>query len=163
MSDSYNKSYSGDQGDLYTERKSYIAKTTKSSSLQKAAEYSDPQNKTKILFVDDELLICNMAAEFLEFFGFDVDVFVDSGKALENFAVKSKSYDIVITDMVMPVMSGFDFLSEIVKIRSDIPKILCTGYSDQFEELKNSEIGIDAVFRKPYHFEYLIEEIRKLV
>ena len=118
--------------------------------------------KIKILF-DDEHIICTMAAEILDFFGFDIDVFEDSKKALEAFKANAKSYNIVITDQAMPGLTGFDLLSEIIKIRNDIPKILCTGYSNQFEALKNNVIGIDALFRKPYHFEDLIEEIRKLV
>lgn len=119
--------------------------------------------KTKILFVDDEHIICTMAAEILEFFGYEIDVFEESKAALESFQKNPDFYDIVVTDQTMPQLSGYEMLSEIIKIRKNIPKILCTGYNDQFEDLKKNVIGIDALFRKPYHFEDLIEEIKKLV
>ncbi len=119
--------------------------------------------KTKVLFVDDEHIICTMASEILELFGYEIDIFEESKAALESFKKKPDFYDIVVTDQTMPQLSGYEMLSEIIKIRKNIPKILCTGYSDQFEDLKKNVIGIDALFRKPYHFEDLIEEIKKLV
>lgn len=123
----------------------------------------DASGKTKILFVDDEHLICIMASEILEYFGYKTDIFENSELALQSFKKNPHSYDIVVTDQTMPGLSGYDMLSEMLKIRKKIPKILCTGYSDQFNDLKNNVIGIDALFRKPYHFEDLIEEIKKLV
>lgn len=120
-------------------------------------------DKKKIIFVDDEHIICTMAEDIMPFFGFDIDVFEDSVRALEKFKENPHSYDIIVTDQSMPSINGFELLSQIIKIRADIPKILCTGYCDQFEELKKNEIGIDALYRKPYHFEDLIDEIRKLV
>lgn len=119
--------------------------------------------KTKILFVDDEHIICTMASEIIEFFGYEIDIFEESRQALKSFLKDPDLYDIVISDQTMPDLTGYELLSEISKIRKDIPKILCTGYSDQFEDLKKNAIGIDALFRKPYHFEDLIEEIKKLV
>ncbi|MBI9098995.1 MAG: response regulator [Spirochaetaceae bacterium] len=123
----------------------------------------DESGKIKILFIDDENLICTMAGDVLEFFGFNVETFKDSSQALECFKSNPRQYDIIVTDQKMPGMTGYEMLSRISEIRDDIPKILCTGYSEEVDDFKNSLIGIDAFFLKPYHFEDLIEQINKLV
>lgn len=119
--------------------------------------------KSKILFVDDEEVICSMAAEFLEMQGFIVDTYEDSREAFDAFCRDPDDFDIVITDQVMPKMTGIELLKNIIGIRSAIPRILCTGFSEELNHKDEKEVGIDAFFMKPYRFEDLIGQIKKLV
>lgn len=119
--------------------------------------------KKRILFIDDEELICTMAVDFLELLGFEIITYEDSLEALADFSVDPSRYDIVISDQTMPGISGFDLLSRIGEIRCDIPRILCTGYSDYLGTLDREQTGIDAFFIKPYRFDELVGQIQKLV
>ena len=119
--------------------------------------------RTRILFIDDEELICTMAEDFLELQGYDIETYEDSLEALAAFSIDPSGYDIVVSDQTMPGISGFDLLSRIGEIRRDIPRILCTGYSDYLGALDREQTGIDAFFIKPYRFDELIGQIQKLV
>lgn len=120
-------------------------------------------HKHKILFVDDESVICTMAADFLELHGFEVETYEDSSEALSAFSSDPSDYDIVITDQTMPGLSGCELLERIKGIRGDIPQILCTGYSENLGCLNKKDSHIDAFFMKPYRFDELIGQIEKLV
>ena len=75
----------------------------------------------------------------------------------EEFSLRSKlisiknpeTYDLIITDMTMPLMTGKELAGELKKTRSDIPIIICTGFSDQIDEKEAKEIGINAFVMKP--------------
>lgn len=117
----------------------------------------------RVLFIDDEEMICTMANDYFEMNGYDINAYGESLKALDAFVESPLKFDIIVTDQTMPGITGYELLSRISDIRSDIPKILCTGYSEQVDELKKNIIGINAFFHKPYHFEDLIDQIEKLV
>ena len=71
-------------------------------------------------------------------------------------------FDIIITDMNMPGMAGDVFLTEVKKINSDIPIILCTGFSDTMTEEKASSMGISAYMMKPVQMDDLCLKIRQV-
>lgn len=121
------------------------------------------KERKHILFVDDETVICTMAAEFLEMQGFLVDTYEDSREAWDAFQREPDDFDIIVTDHVMPQLSGVELLKKIIGLRKDIPRILCTGFSEELNNKEKDEVGIDAFFIKPYHFSDLIGQIEKLV
>jgi len=82
----------------------------------------------RILFVDDEEDVVFSGKKMLERLGYDVIACRDGSEALELFSATPERFDLVITDQNMPNMSGTELTREIMKIRSDIPVILCTGY-----------------------------------
>ena len=88
-----------------------------------------PSGTERILFVDDELPIAKMGSQILERLGYQVTVRTSSVEALELFRSKPDDFDLVITDMTMPNMTGDELAMELIAFRSDIPVILCTGYS----------------------------------
>ena len=83
--------------------------------------------------------------------------------ALELFRAKPDEFDIVITDMTMPNMTGDNLAVELMKIRPDIPVILCTGYSKEISSETASEIGIKAFAYKPVVKADLAKTIRKVL
>jgi signal transduction histidine kinase/CheY-like chemotaxis protein len=122
-----------------------------------------PSGTESILFVDDELPIANMGSQLLERLGYRVTVRTSSVEALELFRSKPDDFDLVITDMTMPNMSGDQLGVELMKMRSDIPVILCTGYSNKISEEIAKEIGIKAFAYKPIVKADLAETVRKVL
>jgi CheY-like chemotaxis protein len=81
--------------------------------------------------------------------GYEVVARTSSIEALQLFRVQAGKFDLVITDQTMPNMTGADMAREMMRIRPDIPVILCTGYSEIISEAKARAIGIRKFIMKP--------------
>ena len=103
----------------------------------------------RILFVDDEEMLLELGKEILESLGHAVTVRKSSREALVTFQNQPDLFDVVITDQTMPEMTGFDLAREILRIRADIPIILCTGYSSLVNEKEARNCGITEFVMKP--------------
>ena len=130
---------------------------------EEASVESLPTGKESILFVDDDLSIIDIGRRVLERLGYQVVEKTSSIEALELFKLKAKAFDLVITDMTMPNMMGDKLAEELMKIRSDIPIILCTGYSEHISEEKAKEMGIRCFVMKPLIMRDLANTIRKVL
>lgn len=119
-----------------------------------------PTGKERILFVDDEVQIAKMASRVLDQLGYSVTTKTCSIEALELFRSKPNDFDLVISDVTMPKMTGDQLSKELIMIRPDIPIILCTGYSKNISVKKSSEIGVKAFAYKPIVKEDLAKTIR---
>jgi PAS domain S-box-containing protein len=115
----------------------------------------------RILFVDDEHALVEIAKDILERLGYEVVTRTSSVEALELFRAQADNYDLVITDMTMPNMTGDKLSRELMKIRSDIPIILCTGYSERISEEKAKSMGIREFVMKPLVMKDLAKTVRK--
>ncbi len=115
----------------------------------------------KILLVDDEEAIINIEKQILERLGYHVTISRKSTDALERFKTRPEDFDLVISDMTMPKMTGIRLTREIKKIRPEIPVILCTGYSTQIDKDKSKVIGIQELLTKPVGIREMAEAIRK--
>ena len=102
-----------------------------------------------ILFVDDEVMVVEMGRETLKRLGYRVTTRTSSIEALELFRVKPGEFDLVITDQTMPNMTGDNLAVELLRIRPDIPIILCTGFSHAITPEKASALGIREFVMKP--------------
>ncbi len=122
-----------------------------------------PTGKERVLFIDDEPLLADMGKAMLERLGYTVTVRKSSLEALEAFRAQPDKFDIVITDQTMPEMTGAHMAKEILLIRSDIPIILCTGYSTSISEKKAKEIGIKEFALKPLIKKDIAILIRKVL
>ncbi len=109
-----------------------------------------PTGNEKILFIDDEPSIVNMARQMLERLGYEVVTKISSIEALELFRSKPDQFDLIITDMTMPSMTGDKLVKEILNIRPDMPTIISTGFSDNIDADKIKEIGTTDYFEKPF-------------
>ncbi|MFH2058651.1 MAG: PAS domain S-box protein [Pseudomonadota bacterium] len=121
-----------------------------------------PNGTESIMVVDDEESILFSTRELLEDCGYQVKTFPDGCQAYEEFKKAPYRYDLIVTDMTMPKMTGDDLAIEVLKLRPDLPVILCTGYSDLITQDRALEIGIRRYLQKPiysYDFTVLIRSI----
>lgn len=122
-----------------------------------------PTGTERILFVDDEAPIAKMCGLGLERRGYKVTTRTSSVEALELFKSKPNDFNLVISDMTMPNMSGDNLALELMKIRPDIPVILCTGYSKKISEKIAIDMGIRALVYKPIIHADLAKTIRNVL
>jgi len=129
------------------------------------ADQSDPiqGGSEKILLVDDEEIIVKTEKQLLDRLGYHVSIRTGSIDALEAFKARPDDFDLIVTDMTMPNMTGVQLAEEIKKIRPDIPIILCTGFSYQINEAKSNALGIQAFLMKPVIFKNIANTIRKVL
>ena len=117
----------------------------------------------RILFVDDEEPLVFMAHQILERLGYQVTTRTSSVEALEAFRTKPDAFDLVITDMTMPNMTGVELTSRLKEIRADIPIIICTGFSEVMDKNRAKALGIRAYVMKPIVKEAIARTIRKVI
>ena len=130
-------------------------------------EIKPPQNlptgNERILFVDDEHALAEIGKKSLEHLGYRVETRTSSIEALALFQESPDMFDLIITDMTMPQITGEKLAGEIIKIRDDIPIIICSGYSDDLTEDRAGKIGISAFLMKPLVIRDLATAIRKVL
>ena len=122
-----------------------------------------PTGTERILLVDDEAMVARMQERLLESLGYDVTTETDSHHALETFAADPEAYDLVLTDMTMPRMNGATLAQHILRVRPDMPVILCTGFSELINETKALAIGVKSFAMKPLLRKSIAETIRKVL
>ena len=122
-----------------------------------------PTGSESILLIDDESAIVDVGKQILERLGYSVTAKTSSTEALELFKTGPDSVDLVITDMNMPNMSGDRLSVELLKIRPDIPIVLCTGYSKNLSPETAREIGVKAFVMKPLVRAELAKTVRNVL
>jgi len=121
------------------------------------------QGSGHIMVLDDEDDILEISQVMLEKQGYQVSAFKDGISALDAFNKDPGLFDLIVTDMAMPKMTGAEFSVKILDIRKDIPIVLCTGYSDNFDAEMAHEIGIKQYVQKPVIWQDLSAHIRELL
>jgi len=109
-----------------------------------------PRGNERILLVDDEEFIVKAVQNMLQHLGYKVTTLMDNREALKLFSAAPSQFDLVITDQTMPFMTGEDLGKELMRIRPDIPIILCTGYSDLISSEKAMAMGFRGFIMKPF-------------
>jgi len=122
-------------------------------------EISLSKGKGHILFVDDDAQICDSQKKALELIGYTVTAIQDSRAAEEIVSKNPDQFDVVILDLNMPQLNGFELAERIFKIRSNIPAILTTGFAELIDHKKIEELGFQALLLKPYR----IDDISSLI
>lgn len=117
-----------------------------------------------ILAVDDEEFVIEMLKDILEdCLGAKVVAFTNPILALRAFNKNPESFDLVISDVKMPEMSGVQMTSKMKDLKSDIPIIITTGFAEKQEEALLEDSGVEAFIRKPFKQEKLVDTINKLL
>ena len=129
----------------------------------KESEEPLPTGSERILFIDDEEVLLEIGSQILEQLGYEVVPEKSSVRALELFRAEPDRFDLVITDMTMPHMTGDKLARKLMKIRPHIPIILCTGHSVLVSEKKAEEIGIKAFVMKPLVMRNFAETVRNVL
>ena len=122
-----------------------------------------PRGREHILFVDDEPPLARMGRKILERLGYTVTARTSSVEALELFRSRPDDFHLIITDMTMPNMTGDQLAIEMMKIRKDIPVIICSGYSKKVSDETAFLIGIKAFIYKPVVKADLAKTVRKVI
>ena len=117
----------------------------------------------RILFVDDEEEIIQVGRRMLQRLGYMVVAEQNSENALELFKADPERFDLIITDMTMPNLTGDMLAQELMAVRPDIPIILCTGYTDRLSEDEAGQMGIKAFVYKPLRIWDLSVTIREIL
>jgi signal transduction histidine kinase/ActR/RegA family two-component response regulator len=123
----------------------------------------NPRGTERILFIDDEESLVEWGETFLKRLGYDVIAMNDSAEALHIFASDPSRFDLVITDQTMPGITGSHLARELLKIRPDIPIILCTGHSDVVSPEEAKQAGIKEFLMKPVAGQALAKVIRNVL
>ena len=103
----------------------------------------------RVLIVDDEKLLAESIKGLLKQLGYEAEVSTNPEEALSLFSLHPNHFDLVITDMTMPVMTGDVLAGEILKIRQTMPIILCTGFSEKIDRVRSAGLGIRKYILKP--------------
>jgi len=117
--------------------------------------------KEHVLVVDDEEQVLNIVTSILTGLGYTVTSKSSSQEALSLFMEAKDDFDLLITDYIMPLMTGVDLCAQIKKVRPDLPVILCTGYSEQVNEEVLKKAGVDEFFLKPVTLQGLAQVVRQ--
>jgi CheY-like chemotaxis protein len=115
--------------------------------------------------VDDEPALAMATKQMLEHLGYEVDYRTSGTEALEAFRdrFKEKPFDLVITDMTMPHMTGVDLARELLRLQPGLSVILCTGFSEKMDAGKAESLGIQGLLMKPVVLRELSGMIRKVL
>ncbi len=122
-----------------------------------------PTGKEQILIVDDEENLAELTKMRVERLGYQAIAETSSKKALELFKSQPDFFDLVISDQTMPELTGETLAKEILKIRKNMPIIICSGYSSKIDAVKSDFSGIKAFMTKPFDNTELAETIRKVL
>jgi PAS domain S-box-containing protein len=143
--------------------KVYLPSVKRTPATQVRTEGPLPSGNERILFVDDEPALVNIGKQTLESLGYEVTDRTSSIEALELFKAKPNGFDLVITDMTMPNLSGDELAKEMIRINPQTPVILCTGYSARIDQQKAKAMGIRALITKPMLKRDIAETTRKVL
>ncbi|MDY6989053.1 MAG: ATP-binding protein [Thermodesulfobacteriota bacterium] len=122
-----------------------------------------PSGTERILFVDDEDFQVDLGKQILERLGYKVVTEIDSPKALELFRASPHAFDLVITDMTMPNLTGIDLARKLLAIRPGIAIIITTGYSEELSPEKAEVLGIKALAMKPLLIRDIANKVREVL
>ncbi len=139
-----------------------IEKGSETKNIQNNDKELPLSGNEKIMVVDDEELIIESCKAILENYGYQVKTFANAVDALEAFKSNSDKFDLIITDMTMPGLTGDKFAIEILKIKPGFPVILCSGFSDSLSPAKALKLGIRYFVQKPVRNQDLMVIIRNI-
>ncbi len=122
-----------------------------------------PSGNEKILLVDDEKDLVAIWSQMLDTLGYDVTGAVGSANALKIFQRSPEEFDLVVTDLNMPEMAGDSLARELVRIRPDVPIIICTGFTRRLDPKQAQMTGVRKVILKPLTMDALAQSVREVL
>lgn len=114
----------------------------------------------KVLIVDDEELIRNVIKEYLQLNDYEYDEASDGSDAI--LKVKNDNFDIIIMDIMMPKMDGYEAVKKIREFNKNIPVIMLSARSDEYDKLMGFDLGVDDYVTKPFSPKELIARIKAI-
>ena len=118
--------------------------------------------KPTIMVVDDEAPLAHYLNELLSNKGYQVSLFTDSQEALQAFQTNPDAYDLVVTDQVMPHLTGAEMAEKMLQLHSNLPVIICSGNHTLSSDVIK-KLGIKKLLQKPISARDLLDEIKSLI
>lgn len=122
-----------------------------------------PSGTEMVLIVDDEEPVGKMVQKLLRRLGYEVEYHQSSFNALKAFRQHPAKYDLVISDLTMPNLTGLELTQQIHRVRPDLPVIIMTGYGEILSGENQKSLGIQSILRKPISLHELAELVRKIL
>ena len=141
----------------------YLPIIEKKAGTQTGTDKPLPSGDEHILFVDDEKPLVDLGKRMLEKCGYEVTARTGSVEALELFKARADKFDLVITDLTMPNMTGKELAKAVLQVRPQIPVILCTGFSEVITAESARALGIRAYLMKPLTMRDLAGTVREVL
>jgi PAS domain S-box-containing protein len=141
----------------------YLPRLERKTASETDKEASAPTGNERILFIDDEELIVEVGEEMLKGLGYRVVPITHGREALDLFKANPEGFDLIITDQTMPHLTGVELAREMIGIRSDIPIILATGFSQRVDADSARAAGIRAFVMKPLTRSEIAHTIREVL
>jgi PAS domain S-box-containing protein len=132
-------------------------------SVQTKVDIIIPGGNENILFVDDEPALADLSKQILERMGYHVTIRTNSIEALRLFEQNPQRFDLVVTDMTMPHMTGDLLAIQLIRMRPDMRIIICTGYSDKLTQELVDRLNIRALILKPIIRDELLATVRQVL
>jgi signal transduction histidine kinase/DNA-binding response OmpR family regulator len=139
----------------------YFPTVPKTDPAESGLKEEMPTGSERILLVDDEQVLADMGKEMLGYLGYRVETRTSSVDALGLFKADPFRFDLVITDMTMPNLTGDKLAEELLRIRPDIPIVMCTGYSEKLMGERVRAAGIKGFVMKPILMAKLAGAVRE--
>ena len=124
---------------------------------------SIPTGTEKVLVVDDEERSVSIIKEVLKRLGYSVTAMTSSLKALELFKEDPHRYDLILTDLIMPQLTGDKLVAEIIEIRPDMPVIITSGFTNTIDTDEFKQISNKAFIAKPFQPQELAKMVRQVL
>jgi CheY-like chemotaxis protein len=141
----------------------FLPALKRASDREQETTERDPTGVEHVLFLDDEPTLAEIGKQMLEQLGYQVTTRTSSVEALDLFRAQPGQFDLVITDMTMPQMTGDRLAQELMAIREDLPVILCTGFSHAITGERAAKLGIKAFLMKPLVTRDLATTVREVL
>lgn len=117
--------------------------------------------KQKILIIEDEKNIRDLLKDNLEYEGYDITEVEDGQTALET--VRNESFDLIILDLMLPKMHGYDFMKHFRKVNTDTPIIIVSAKSEEIDKIRGLDLGADDFITKPFQIRELVSRIKAIL
>ncbi len=114
----------------------------------------------KVLIVDDEINIRDVIVEYIKEFGFNADTASNGEEAVAK--AQQTSYDLIIMDLMMPVLDGFS-ATKAIKVFSNVPIIILSARFEEADKLYCFELGVDDYIVKPFSFKELVARMKSVL
>jgi len=116
-----------------------------------------------IMIVDDEPVIADMVKNMLESFGYKSEVFKTGFDVIKAYKKQPDKFDLLVTDLTMPNITGLDIANELHKEHADLPIVIITGFGDNITNATRQRYGINEIVGKPIVVRELAETVRKVL
>jgi DNA-binding response OmpR family regulator len=138
-----------------------LPRTEAPGKMLMATESTQVTSSQRILIVDDDEDLMGILRDWFRLSGFRVAATSDAKKALE--LIHNETFDLVLTDLGMPGISGWEIAKRAKHKNVNLPVVLLTGWGEQYEDEDLSERGVDSVISKPVNWSKLVEAVRRFL